>query len=105
MRFRVVQTHLRGVPISRRDLMSAAGIIGELVTVCEPDDFHKGAITIAKLHDPAGGKAGIELVACLYAPVLHIVAPQGMLLTGHERIRECDRYVSHYVQGWWARLP
>jgi hypothetical protein len=105
MRFRVVQTHVRGVPLARRDLAHATGIVGELLTVMEGDDFYKGMIAVARLNDDAGGKARIELIPGLYAPVLHILAPQGMLLTGHERIRERDRYVSHFVQGWWARLP
>ena len=103
MRFRVVQTHNRGVPLTRKELAHETGVIGELLTVMEGDDFYKGAINVAKLHD--GGAMTMELLTPLYSPVLHILAPQGMLLTGHERIRHRDRYVSHFVQGWWARLP
>src|SRR5258708_5023665 len=101
MRFRVVQTHRRGVPVSRTELAHAQAIVGELLTVATDDECYKGSVTVARLHDPAGGKPGIELIPCLYAPVLHILAPQGLLLTDHERIRERDRYVLHYVQGWW----
>lgn len=105
MRFRVVQTHVRGVPLSRKDLAHATGHVGELMTAMEGDDYYKGTIAVATLKDIAGGKSGIDLIPCLYAPVLHVLAPQGMLLTGHERIRERERYVSHFVQGWWARMP
>jgi hypothetical protein len=62
-------------------------------------------VIVARLHDEAGGSPAIELIPTLYQVTLRVLAPQGMLLTGHERIRDREQVIVEYVQGWWARLP
>ena len=105
MRFRVVRTHQCGIPLSRRELLQAAGVVGDLLTSETADGGRKGTVTVARLQDDAGGSPMIELIPTLYSPVLVILAPRGLLLSGHERIRERERVVREYVQGWWARPP
>ena len=106
MRFRVVRTHLRGVPLSRKELAATPGAVGQLLTVTATDDRYRGVLTVAKLQDEAGsGKAtSDELLPCLYAPVLLILSINGMLISGYERIADGDQE-RDFVQGWWARLP
>ena len=79
--------------------------MGELITAQTADNSYKGTVIVARLHTEAGGSPSIELIPSLYQVTLRVLAPQGMLLTGHERIRERERVVVEYVQGWWARLP
>ena len=105
MRFRVVRTHRRGIPLSRKELSQAPGVLGHLLTESTSDDRYHGVITVARLQDEAaGGKATNSLLPCLYAPVLQILSIQGLLLSGHERLEE-NGQVHDYVQGWWARIP
>jgi hypothetical protein len=105
MRFRIVATHLRGVSISRRDLLRADGIIGDLLTEQIADASYKGTVIVARVRGSAGGTPADELLPPLYQVTLRILAPQGMLLTGYERIREHERVTTEYMQGWWVRLP
>lgn len=105
MRFRIVRTHHRGIPLSRKALSQSRGVVGQLLTESTSDERYNGIITVARLHDDAaGGKAANDMLPCLYAPVLQILSIQGLLLSGHERIDE-DGEVHDYVQGWWARIP
>jgi len=104
MRFRVTRTHERGIPLSRREIVRSTGTLGELVTAQTEDESYKGTLIVARLHEAAGAPLA-ELLPSLYQVTLRVLAPQGMLLTGHERIRDRDRVVTEYVQGWWARLP
>jgi len=104
MRFRIVRTHERGIPLPRPEIVRATGTLGELVTAQTADNSYKGTVIVARLHDDAGGSPSAELIPSLYQVTLRVLAPQGMLLTGHERIRR-DRVFIEYVQGWWARLP
>ena len=105
MRFRVVQTHVRGVPLSRRDLLRMPGTLGELLTSETTDPRYKGIVCVAKLHARGGGPGSIELLPALYDVTLRVLATQGILLTGFERVSEPGRLTVEYVQGWWARLP
>jgi len=105
MRLRVVRTHRCGVALPRQELVRDGGVTGDLVTAQAADDDFKSTVIIARLHDPAGGMPTIELLPSLYQATLRILAPQGMLLTGYERVRQRERVVVTYIQGWWARLP
>jgi hypothetical protein len=105
MRFRIVRTHRRGIPLPRQELVRERGVTGELVTAQAADDAFKSTVIVARLHDAAGGKPTIELLPSLYQATLRILAPRGMLITGYERVRERERVVVEYVQGWWARPP
>jgi hypothetical protein len=105
MRLRVVRTHRRGIPLSRRELSQSRGVLGQLLTESTTDERYKGVIVVARLQDDtAAGKPLNDVLPRLYAPVLQILSIQGLLLSGHERIDE-DGQVHDYVQGWWARIP
>ncbi len=104
MRFRVVRTHRRGIPLPRKALVAAPGVTGELITAHIADERDKDTVIVARLQLEAGGTPSVDLIPSLYQVTLRVLAPQGMLLTGHERIRTAEQIVE-YVQGWWARLP
>jgi hypothetical protein len=87
-----------------KDLQAAPAVVGELLTITTSDQCFRGDLKVAKLHDPIGGKEMNEVIPPLWAPVLEVLAPQGMLLSGHERVTE-DGAVREYRQGCWARLP
>ena len=102
MRFRVVQTHRRGVPLDRKALHCAAGFVGELLTFETTHDRRRGSILVAQLVNAVGGSQDDQLIPRLYEPVLQVLSIQGLLITGYEQIGERDS-IAEYVQGWWAR--
>ena len=56
MRFRVVQTHRRGIPLERKELHTAPGVVGELLTSETAHARRKGSIMVAQLQRSAGAQ-------------------------------------------------
>ncbi len=103
MRFRIVRTHRRGILLPKREISRSAGIVGELTTADCPDDLLRGTVTVASLKDPASGAQRNELLPPLYIATLRLIAPQGLLLSGLERIDDAHGSQVAFAQGWWAR--
>ena len=103
MRFRIVQTHQRGKLLSRQEIASADGVIGDLTTALLPDPFLRETVIVATLRDPDSGTQCNELLPPLYLATLRLIARQGLMLSGHERIVRTDSSVVEFAQGWWAR--
>jgi len=76
MRFRIVRTHERGIPLPRPEIVRATGTLGELVTAQTADNSYKGTVIVARLHDDAGGSPSAELIPSLYQVTLRVLAPR-----------------------------
>lgn len=103
MRFKVVLTHHRGVPRARRDIALASGVVGDLVTAERPDEFLRGSIVVARLVSFESAANMAELLPPLYDAKLKLIARQGLMLMGHERMTPGSGPTIEFVQGWWAR--
>ena len=103
MRFRIVPTHQRGIPLPKRDISRADGIVGELITCNRDDNLQQRTTLIATLSDPMGGAYAAELLPPLDDAVLVLIAPGGMMFRGCERIALHDGQCVEFVQCWWAR--
>ena len=103
MRFRIVLTHHRGVPRGKRDIALASGVIGDLITAERPDEFLRASIVVARLVSFEGEGNMAELLPPLYDAKLRLIARQGLMLMGHERMTPGSGPTIEFVQGWWAR--
>ena len=103
MRFRIVLTHHRGVARGKRDIALSGGVIGDLVTSERPDEFLRGVVVVARLVSFDDAASMAELLAPLYDAKLRLIARQGLMLMGHERMTPGSGPTIEFVQGWWAR--
>lgn len=97
MRVRVVCLRNRGAPISRNDVRGAAGVVGDLYVEEHDDKDAHRTRRVARLaperpKDP-------QLMPPLMDVQLLWVGGYGMVLSGFERISDCD-----YAQSWWCRV-
>lgn len=103
MIFAVVQTHRKGVRLTRGQIRTAEPAVGQLVVSDWPQGSSANrAIRVAYLKHPT-----IEyypnLVNPLFDPVLVRMSKLGFLLVGSEIYSEAGESVE-YVQGWWAKV-
>jgi hypothetical protein len=82
MRFRVVPTHLRGIPRPKREIARADGVVGDLITSNRSDELLSRTTLVATLIDPKGGAKAAELLPPLYDAALVLIAPSGMMFRG-----------------------
>lgn len=103
MLFAVVQTHRKGVKLSRDEIRAATPVIGNLIL----SDWREGnaanrAIRVATLKHPK-----IEyypaLLQPIFDPVLVRMTSVGFLIVGMEYRPEGDETIET-VQGWWVRF-
>ena len=103
MRFRIVLTHHRGVPRGKRDIALASGTVGDLITAERPDEFLRASVVVARLVSFEGEGNMAELLPPLFDAKLRLIARQGLMLMGHERMTPGSGPTVEFVQGWWAR--
>jgi hypothetical protein len=105
MRFRVVRTRLRGVALLPRDLGAEPGVVGELLVWERHDALLRRSTRIATLVE--GVRAGEnEVLPPLFDATLVWMAPQGLVISGTERLRVGRRAeVTEFAQAWWCREP
>ena len=103
MLFAVVQTHRKGVRLSREEIRAATPVVGNLLL----SDWLEGnasnrAIRVAKLMHPT-----VEyyptLVQTIFDPVLVRMTKVGFLLVGTEYHVDGNGACIECVQGWWCR--
>ena len=105
MRFRVVRTRQRGVALAQRDLRSEPGFVGELLVCERHDDLLRRSTRIATLVE--GVRPGEnEVLPPLFDATLVWMAPQGLVISGIERLRVGRRpELTEFAQAWWCREP
>ncbi len=101
MLFAVVQTHRKGVRLSREEIRTATPVVGNLLL----SDWLQGnasnrAIRIANLKH-ATVEYHPSLLKPIFDPVLVRMTKMGFLLVGTERRLEGADSVES-VQGWWC---
>ena len=102
MLFAVVQTHRKGVRLSREEIRAATPVVGNLLL----SDWLQGnasnrAIRVANLMHPTV-EYYPKLIQPIFDPVLVRMTKLGFLLVGTEcRLEDGDGIES--VQGWWCR--
>jgi len=62
------------------------GVLGELLMIETVDHTFRVETKVDKLHHLKGGKQLDDVMPPLWAPVLEVLSPQGLLLSGHERL-------------------
>lgn len=103
MLFSVVQTHRKGVRLSREDIETAAPTLG-LLTIVDWKEGHSSrrAVRIARLHHPKISYCP-ELLVPLFDPTIVRMNARGFLLVGFECEGQAAGMVADHVQGWWVR--
>ncbi len=101
MLYAVVQTHRKGVRLSRQEILAAEPLIGNLLL----SDWLQGsaenrAIRVATLKHPTLSYFQ-SLMQPLFDPVLVRMTNTGFLLVGNESRLENGEVVQS-VQGWWV---
>jgi len=104
MRLRVVPTRQRGIARPQRDLASAGGLVGELLVCERQDPLLRRTTRVATLTGIGDGKPA-NLLAPLFDATVVWIAPQGLVLSGIERIALDDGREVEVAQAWWARVP
>ena len=95
----------RSHPPSRRcsRIAHADGIVGELLLTEHRDDLLRRTTRVATLTGIGDAKSA-ELLPALYDATVVWIAPQGLVLSGTERIALEDGRRAELGQAWWARL-
>jgi len=62
-----------------------AGVNGGRIAAMREDEFLRGAVLAATLVSVEGGYQTSDLLPPLHDVTLRLIAPQGMMLIGHER--------------------
>lgn len=91
----------RGVPINRAWLVRAPVLTGDLLVEEHYEHGLGRNARTAKLKDPCRPREG-DLLPILFDVQLLWVAPQGLMLTGFERV-DAGGSVIDYAQSWWCR--
>lgn len=103
MRLRVVVTRERGVARTPREVTHADGVVGELL-VCERlDPLLRRTTRVATLTSFGDAKTA-DLLPPLFDAAVVWMAPQGLVLSGIERIALDDGREVEVAQAWWARV-
>jgi len=105
VRFRIVRTRQRGVALAPRDLGREPGFVGELLVWERHDDLLRRSTRIATLVE--GVRPGEnEVLPPLFDATLVWMAPQGLVISGIERLRVGRRpELAEFAQAWWCREP
>jgi hypothetical protein len=103
MRVRVVPTRHHGVARAPREIARADGIVGELLLTEHRDELLRRTTRVATLTGIGDAKSA-ELLPSLYDATVVWIAPQGLVLSGTERIALKDGSRAELGQAWWARL-
>ena len=103
MLFAVVQTHRKGVRLSREEIQAATPVVGNLIL----SDWLQGnasnrAIRVAKLMHPTV-EYHPTLFQTIFDPVLVRMTKVGFLIVGTENHGEIGGACIECVQGWWCR--
>jgi hypothetical protein len=104
MRLRVVLTRQRGVARSQRDLARAEGVVGELLVGERQDPVLRRTTRVATLTGFGDAKPS-DLLPPLFDATVVWIAPQGLVLSGIERIAVDGGCEVELAQAWWARVP
>jgi hypothetical protein len=103
MHVRVVPTRYRGIAREPRELAHADGVVGELLLGERPDPLLRRVTHVATLTSIGDAKSA-QLLPALYDATVRWIAPQGMVISGTERIALQDGRTTELGQAWWVRL-
>lgn len=104
MLFSVVETHRRGVRLTRDEIRTAEPIVGQL----EVTDWLEGsaagrAIRVARLQHPTIGYYP-QLLSPIFDPHIVRMTGQGFLLIGTQVHLTEQAGSVEAIQGWWVRF-
>ncbi len=101
MRFRVVLTHLRGIPRPKRDIASEGGLAGDVITSYQQDPFLRRTVLFATCSDTRAEIHERVMLPGLLDAKCVLLAPEGQMLAGMERVKVGGGDFVEYAQGWW----
>ena len=98
-----VPTRHQGIARAPGELSRADGVVGELLLGEQQDTLLRRTTRVATLTRIGDAKSA-ELLPPLYDATVLWIAPQGMVLSGTERIALGDGHQTELGQAWWVRL-
>lgn len=101
MLFSIVETHRKGIKLTREEIRAVVPVFGRLtISDWREGNASRRALRVARVHH-AKLSFNPELLLPLFDPVLVRMTESGFLLAGFQLESVAERMAEH-VQGWWV---